>query len=129
MNTVLFKKENKRKNDLMFIALFLAAVILFGALYYACREEGDSISVRVDNKFYGEYPLSQDKQIELHSNGGYNLLVIKDGKATVTDASCPDGICSAHRPISREGESIVCLPNKVVVTVNGKSNNKVDISA
>ena len=32
-------------------------------------------------------------------------------------ASCPDGICAAHKPISREGESIVCLPHRVVITV------------
>ena len=129
MRAVLFKKENKRKNDLIFIAMLLAAVIFLGALYYACRGEGESVSVRVDNEFFGEYSLSDDAQIELHSAGGYNLLVIKDGKASIEKASCPDGICSSHRPISREGESIVCLPNKVVVTVNKETDRNVDISA
>ena len=33
------------------------------------------------------------------------------------NASCPDGICVSHRPIFRDGESIVCLPNRVVITV------------
>ena len=44
-------------------------------------------------------------------------MVISDGKVRVDLADCPDGICVAHRPIFRDGESIVCLPNRVVVTV------------
>ena len=46
-----------------------------------------------------------------------NRLVICDGKAYMETATCPDGICVAHRPIFRNGESIVCLPNRVVITV------------
>ena len=57
---------------------------------------------------------------DIHSGAdgsGLNRLVIEDGKARIELASCPDGICSAHSPVFRNGESIVCLPNKVVVTV------------
>ena len=54
--------------------------------------------------------------------GGYNLLVIKGGEAYISEASCPDGICSSHRPIKHEGRTIVCLPNKVVITVVGQSS-------
>ena len=65
--------------------------------------------------------------MEIHTGEGgkeLNLLVIKDGKAFVETATCRDGICAAHAPISREGESIVCLPHKVVITVK-RSENKV----
>ena len=47
----------------------------------------------------------------------HNILVIKDGRADMTDADCPDRICVNHRPVSQEGETIVCLPHKVVVEV------------
>ena len=53
----------------------------------------------------------------------FNLLIIKNGRAYVKDASCPDGICSSHSKIYRDGESIVCLPNRVVVTVVSSSND------
>ena len=60
-----------------------------------------------------------DRVEDIHTGkDGLNRLVIKDGKAWVETASCPDGICAAHKPIHREGESIVCLPNKVVITVS-----------
>ena len=58
---------------------------------------------------------------------GTNLLVIQDGYAWVAEASCPDGICSSHRPICHDGESIICLPNKVVIEIHRSSQNQPDI--
>ena len=56
--------------------------------------------------------------------GQLNVLVIRDGEAFVESATCPDGICAAHRPVSHDGEQIVCLPHKVVITVQ-KTDNQV----
>ena len=88
--------------------------------------------VEVDGTVMGTYPLSVDREVEIVTgeNGEeLNLLVIKDGKAIISTATCPDGICAAHKPISREGESIICLPHKVVITVIGGSGEEPDIIA
>ena len=53
----------------------------------------------------------------------YNILVIKNGQVSVSEASCPDQICVHHKKIEHEGESIVCLPHKFVVTI---SHEKMD---
>ena len=79
------------------------------------RPDGDCVVVMMDGKEFGVYALSEDAEIVI--GDGHNVLIIKDGKAYMEYADCPDGICTSHRPISREGESIVCLPNKVVATV------------
>ncbi len=108
------------RNDMIFIAL-LALICVIGMLYlFVFRESGNTVKVTVDGELYGTYSLSQDmaEDIITGENGGQlNRLIISDGKAYMEKASCPDGICVAHRPIFRDGESIVCLPNKVVVTV------------
>ena len=119
MSDTITKKRNIRNDILLVVALLLIA--LLGALYlFAFRSEGNSVKVTVDGKVYGVYSLSDnitediptgDKQEHL------NRLVIRDGKAYMESATCPDGICVSHKPIHRDGESIVCLPNKVVVTV------------
>ena len=57
----------------------------------------------------------------------FNRLVIKDGKASVESATCPDGICASHNPIHRKGESIVCLPNRVVITAHSVDSTQPDI--
>ena len=84
-------------------------------------------SVTVDGKEYGTYALSTDLKLEITGNteGRVNILVIKNGEAYVDYADCPDLICARHRPKKNVGDSIVCLPNKVVVTVIG-NGGKVD---
>ncbi len=114
------KTEQKRlwRNDVIFIAALLVVIAVAGACLYFFRGEGNSVTVSIDGTVVATYPLNVDRTEEILTEGdGHNRLVIRDGKAYVDSASCPDGICAAHKPIHREGESIVCLPNKVVITV------------
>ena len=126
-NPVVQKKEHKLRNDLILICGLLAMLALIGLAFWLFRGEGDTVVVEVDGKTFGTYSLSENRTVEIRTGEDgkeLNLLVIKDGKAYVDTATCPDGICAAHRPISRDGESIVCLPHKVVITVKlsgGKS--------
>ncbi len=113
-------KETKRlrRNDILFIAALLTVVAIIGVCLYLFRSEGDAVSVSIGGEVVATYPLDVDRVEDIHTDGGgHNRLIIKDGKAYVETASCPDGICAAHKPIHRQGESIVCLPNRVVITV------------
>ncbi len=100
---------------------------------FVFRSSGDTVKVTVDGKLYGTYSLSQTITEDIKSgetDNQLNRLVISDGKAYMETASCPDGICVAHRPIFRNGESIVCLPNRVVITViTDNSTDSLDIVA
>ena len=53
-------------------------------------------------------------------------MVIADGTADVTQADCPDKICVDHAPISRDRETIICLPHKLVVEVKGGEASEID---
>lgn len=124
--------NRKNRNDVLFIAVLLLIVVLAGAAFFFLRGEGDSVTVSVDGKHYGTYPLHTDLTLSIRTGEGgdqENLLVIRDGKALVESATCPDGICAAHKPISREGESIVCLPHRVVITVHTTDGEEPDIIA
>ena len=122
-------KENtrKRKNDAILIASLLLILTALALTLLLCAEEGDTVTVTVDKTVYGTYPLGRDAEIPIRSESGYNLLIIRGGEAFVENASCPDGICVSHRPIASDGESIICLPNKVVISVS--SENNPDLSA
>jgi len=112
--------KRKLRNDIILIAALIALVVLVGFLVRLFRGAGDTVVVEVDGKVYGTYDLNVDRTVEIRTGEGgeeLNLLVIEGGKARVETATCPDGICAAHRPISHQGESIVCLPHKVVITV------------
>ena len=121
--------RQKCRNDILFIAALLVVVAVAGACLWLFRGTGDTVTVTVDGAVYGVYPLSQDRVEDIHTGEtGLNRLVIQGGQARIETATCPDGICAAHRPVSREGESIVCLPHRVVVTISSTDNtNQPDI--
>ena len=119
-----------RKNDVILIAVILIAAMAAyaGIRYYQKLDTREAVAVvTVDETEYGRFPLNQDttEQIQL-PDGSYNILVIKDGKVDITEASCPDRICVEHRPVDKKNESIVCLPNKVIVVIENGEESDVD---
>ena len=118
---------SRLKNDVRFIVALLGIVLLAGLALLLFRSVGDTATVLLDGEVFAEYSLSENREIEIWNGDGYNVLVIEGGKAFVKSASCPDGICVAHRPIEHNGESIVCLPNKMVVEIHTNSGDPPDI--
>lgn len=112
------KNNKKIKNDIIFIAALLLILAIIGGCLLLFRKEGSTVKVTVDGQLYGSYSLNKNQTVEIKTENGYNLLVIENGTARIEEASCPDGICSSHRPICFSGSSIICLPNKVVVSVD-----------
>lgn len=122
-------KDKKTRNDLLLAAAVLmiaGGVWLFATLNKA---PGEYAAVIVNGEETERYPLDTDVEIRLESeNGGYNILVIKDGKADITEASCPDKVCVNQHAVSKTGEAITCLPNKTVVEIVG-GEREVDIAS
>ena len=115
-----------KKNDLILIAAALVisiGLILGMQIYKKFATEGDAyVLVTIDGEEYARFSLSED-YFETISffDGEYNLLQIKDGEVEMIEASCPDQICVRHSNIKYTGESIVCLPHKLVVEIiNGE---------
>lgn len=121
--------QKKIKNDIILIVGILAAISVAALVFFLSREPGDTVIITVDGMIFGEYRLDEDRTVEIRSKDGINVLVIEDGRAFVSDASCPDGICAKHRPIMHDGDSIICLPNKVVITVTSRRSDAPDIVA
>lgn len=121
----------KFRNDIILVVSLLLAVSLIGIAVFLSGEDGEYVSVTHNGDSWGEFSLAKDEEINIVTGEDgecYNILVIKDGEAYVKEASCPDGICSSHRPISRTGESIVCLPNRIVITVKASQDESDIIS-
>ncbi len=116
----------KKRWDFLLIAgvlLAAAGVWLFGRF---TREEGACVVVSVDGEEQGRYPLSEPLETEIRTEQGHNLLVIVDGQAKVTEADCPDRLCVNQKAIRYQGESIICLPHKLTVTIEGGEEGSLD---
>ena len=109
-----------KKNDIiLFFSTLVIGIVVFLALFFAFSGTADTVVVTVDGDEYARLALNEDTELVINGCGGTNLLVIKDGKAYVTEASCPDKIC-VKTGEANEIRSIVCAPNKVVITIENK---------
>ena len=109
------------KNFLLkLLLLALALYLVIGAT----RREGGTVVVRVDGAETERHALTADGVYPL--NGGSNILVIAEGQAWLSEANCPDLLCVRQGKIHYTGQSIVCLPNRLTVTVEGGESDGVD---
>ena len=114
------------RNDFLLAA---ALLLLGGALalfVWLTRQAGGTVTVQIDGRTVMELPLSEDTQIVLGEGEHTNTLVIAGGTARVVEASCPDKICVGQGAVQYAGESIVCLPHRLVVTVQGGATGGLD---
>ncbi|MBR4286181.1 MAG: NusG domain II-containing protein [Clostridia bacterium] len=118
--------KNKIRNDIILAAVILIIAVAGLLFVKLTKTQGNTVVVKIDGVKAVEYSLEEDVRYEIKTgknNEDINVLVIKDGKASITEADCPDGICKDYRPISYVGETIVCLPHKVVVEITGDATD------
>ena len=80
---------------------------------------GQKAVVTVAGKTYGTYSLSQNQTVTIKQNGHTNKFSIKNGYVQMTYSDCKNQICVNKGKINQTSQSIVCLPNKVVITIQG----------
>ena len=109
-------------------AFITAALILFfSGMDIIAGNSGSTVVVTVAGEEYGRFPLSEDRDLIIPGDKGMdNHLVISKGEADIVDSRCPDKICVHQRKIRRKGETIVCLPNKVVIEITGDEESDID---
>ena len=115
-----------KKKDIIFLMIvFIGLAGIAAGFYLTHQDTGASVEVTVDGKIYGTYPLDKDEEISIQKDGKTtNLLVIRDGKADVTEADCPDHLCMKQPAVGSAGGYIVCLPNRVVIQGEGDSDSQ-----
>lgn len=108
-----------KKKDLFLIGILLAVGMIgffaFKGIQRFAVSDGQMLKISVDGKVYGAYSLEDKQEIKI---GDTNVCQIEeDGTVSMTEADCPDHLCVKQGKIKEFGESIVCLPNKVVLEI------------
>ncbi|MBO5211160.1 MAG: NusG domain II-containing protein [Clostridia bacterium] len=102
-----------KKADVKLIICLVAVGIIALMAVLLCSKNGKTVVITQNNKQLYSLSLSEDKIIDL----GTNIIEIKNGKVEVISANCKNQICVKHKKISKKSEQIVCIPNKVIITV------------
>jgi hypothetical protein len=107
-----------RPADFLLIFLSVLAVGAFSLFAYTGRGTGASVIIEASTKRW-IYPIAENRRVAVAGPLGNTIVVISDGKAYVEDSPCRDKICIQMGRISKPGQWIACLPNRVMVRVGG----------
>lgn len=119
------EKQKKYRLDIIIIAAILIISLSVLLIVTLTKEVGSIALVEVNGTVVGEYPLDEDGEFSL--NGGTNVLVITGGVAYMSYSNCPDHTCERTGKIQYVGETIICLPNRISITIKGSASDGVDL--
>lgn len=128
-------KEFIRKADIILLIFLLALGLAASAVLAVQGNDAGSdarVVIKSGGSVYASYPLSEKNTLvvpapqEAGSDApgsehpeSYNIVIIESGSVSVSEASCKNQVCVRHGSISHPGESIVCLPNRLIVSIEG----------
>ncbi len=113
----------KKGDIILIIFILLLAIGFIGMKVFSPKTSGSEVLVTIAGKPYATYPLKKDGIYKIPVGEHFNTIQISDAKVKVIDADCPDKLCVKQGKISFNGETIVCLPNKLVVEITGGAYN------
>jgi hypothetical protein len=131
----IFKKNNIiKKCDIIIIIILLTLSfipeLIFGMVMNKSYN-GTYAEITLDGELYKKIPLSEHRgeyKIKINTKYGYNVIDVIDASIGVIDADCKDKICIESGFISKPGESLVCLPHKLMIEIKSNNNeNDIDV--
>lgn len=111
----------KYKYDIIIISIIATIAVVALIFINLSKEPGNVVAVTIDDELYETYSLDKDIVIVLETG---NTLVIENNEAYISMSTCKDKVCINHGRISAIGETIICLPHKLVIEVKGAGTNE-----
>lgn len=118
-------KREIRKNDIFLLVGIL--ICAAGLYFYQLKKDAESnaqLVIKVKGEIIKTCSIEENQDFWLP--GKTNQVSVHDGKVSMKEADCPDQICVNHIPIYRNHESIICLPNQVVLEIVNGEESEVD---
>jgi len=119
-----------KKGDLLIILFLIIAGLTWFLRGSIWPDTGDNFAIiEVDGEHYKTISMNEDSQYKINfPDNKYIELSIENQKIWISEETveCPQKICIKTGEISKPGESIVCLPNKTVIYIEGSSKSKID---
>lgn len=116
----------KKKDIILIAAVLVIALISFAAIKLT-QKDGKEVVVTINGKETYKTSINKDQTYKIPVQDGENIMQIKDGKVTMKKADCRDQICADHKAIEKSGETIVCLPHKVVIEIKSENGKEQEL--
>lgn len=109
------------KNDLKLVGVLLIIISIFFIMINITKKEGKTAVVYYEDKEILKIDLNTNKEYTVKGYLGDVVLEVKNNKIRVKEENSYNHICSKEGYISESGKSLICLPNKIIIKIDGKS--------
>lgn len=120
-------KDTIKKRDIVLAAVLLILGITGVLIVKYGLKSGNTADVYIDDKLVQTIDLSVDDEYTFQTDKGSNTVEVRNGAVSMKSADCPDKVCVRMGTKNRNGETITCLPHKLVIEVHGGQEQEVDI--
>ena len=110
--------------DLVLIVVLMLFAITSLFIVSYLQTQGETVQIFLNNQMKYQYKLNKDKNLIIENQKDFIQIVVKDKKVWVDDSSCPAKICKKMGKISKTGQTIVCVPNKIFIQIIGENEEK-----
>lgn len=110
-----------RYDKFLIIGLLVAALLALVIVRFRMGGS-DTVVVQVDGEEVDRTPLSNDRRFSVDGPLGKTEIEIKDKRVRVVDSPCVRKICVHTVWINKAYQTIICVPNRVVIRLLGNSN-------
>lgn len=120
-------KYTTKKRDIVLAAVLLILGITGVLIVKYGLKSGNTADIYIDDKLVQTIDLSVDDEYTFQTDKGSNTVEVRNGAVSMKSADCPDKVCVRMGTKNRNGETITCLPHKLVIEVHGGQEQEVDI--
>lgn len=115
-----------KKDIILIFSILLIACIGILIFYFMPKPQSGIVKIIENGKFVKQLPLNEDTTYTHQTDRGTNTIEIKDNKVSVINADCKNHICMKHYAISKNGETIICLPHHLVILIQESTSSSAD---
>lgn len=114
-----------KKMDIVIIAVLILLSFTPHLIFFKTSQKGSKNNyaiIKVDGKIHKKIDLSNVKnneEVNLNLPNGKNTLLIKNNSIQMKSANCNDALCVKQGNISKVGQTIICLPHKLIIEIKG----------
>lgn len=113
--------------DVILVIVIIAMAIFSLISIAATKRAGQWVRIEVAGSLHQQCNLWQGQELTVNGPRGKTIIRIDAGTVQVTYSDCPDQICVKTGKIRHAGEMIVCVPNQVVVKIEGAHRPSLDV--
>ncbi len=106
--------------DKLVVVFVIVLSVIFAFSFFGKSASSKVLEIKADSAVYKKIPLNgQSLEVPVQSNEGHLIVEVQNDRVRVVDSTCKDHLCVKQGWIDRVGESIVCLPNRISVSIIG----------